>query len=137
MPRARRSRVDVQIDLMPMIDVVFLLLTFFIFVLVLTAQFKVSWVALPSAGAAEDQAEGRLVVIALTAEGEVLIDDEPVALGAIAQRLGAIEEASGHPPRIVLAVDREADWGPHVELQDALQAAGVEGWGYLRENTGP
>lgn len=65
-----------EIDLTPMLDVVFILLIFFIVTSVFVTEAGIE-VSKPEASTAESKAKD-LILIAITPEGEIWIDGEPV-----------------------------------------------------------
>lgn len=65
-----------EIDLTPMLDVVFILLIFFIVTSVFVTEAGIE-VSKPEASTAESKAKD-LILIAVTPEGEIWIDGEPV-----------------------------------------------------------
>ncbi|MEM1165654.1 MAG: biopolymer transporter ExbD [Planctomycetota bacterium] len=132
MRRPRRQPVALQVELMPLIDVVFLLLTFFIFAIVLTAPVRVMEITLPEAGASGERARGSVVVLSLAPTGEIRLDGEVVPTPVLRDRLTALQE-SDEPPQLVLAIDREATVGDQFELLDTVEAAGFREWNFLRE----
>ncbi len=124
---ARRHRVaqdDTELDMTPMLDVVFIMLIFFI---VTTSFVKESGVtvSMPQAESASQQ-ENTNIFIAITAEGEVWIDRRPVdprAVRVIVARL----HADNPEGSVIIQADEEAATGRLVEVMDQVRLAGVEG----------
>ena len=122
--RKRRFSSDEQadIDMTPMLDVVFIMLIFFI----VTASFvKESGIDInrPNAATAEIKERGN-ILIAITREGQIWIDKRPVdvrALRANIERLHA-ENPQGS---VVIQADRDSKNGLLVQVMDAARAAGV------------
>ena len=122
--RKRRfsSDEEADINMTPMLDVVFIMLIFFI----VTASFvKESGidVSRPNAATAEVKERGN-ILIAITSQGEVWIDKRPVdvrALRANIERLHA-ENPQGS---VVIQADRDSKNGLLVQVMDAARAAGV------------
>ena len=107
----------------PLIDVVFLLLTFFIFALVLMVRAEVLDVKLPEIAAGEAPS-GDLVTIVLDQEGAILVEGEPTGLDALGERVRALL-AERPEARLVVAVDREGRSGELIKLADTLAAEGL------------
>lgn len=107
----------------PLIDVVFLLLTFFIFALVLMVRADVLDVKLPEIGAGEAP-EGELITIALDQDGQVLLEGRPTELAALGERVRALRSEKPEA-RLVIAVDREGRSGELIKLADTLAAEGL------------
>jgi len=106
----------------PMLDVVFIMLIFFI----VTASFvKEAGVDVnrPNAETAEQQNRGN-IMIAIRPNGEVWVDRRPVdvrALRANVERLRA-ENPEG---TVVILADKESQTGLLVEVMDQVRLAGV------------
>ncbi len=122
----RRRRVTEEepgVDLTPMLDVVFIMLIFFI----VTASFvKESGVEVnrPDAATAILQERGNILV-AITATGQIWIDRrqvDPRAVRANIERLHA-ENPQG---AVIIQADRESKTGLLVEVMDAAKLAGVD-----------
>jgi biopolymer transport protein ExbD len=110
--------IDSGIDLTPLIDVVFMLLLFFI--LAATFSQPVLQVALPAASTAtaaeEDPAR---LVLAIDAEGVLHHGGAPIAIEAVPGLL------SSHPDGAVeLRVDRAAPFDAFIGVMDRLRAQG-------------
>ena len=123
MARSRlRSTDEAAVDLTPMLDVVFIMLIFFI----VTASFvKEAGVDVnrPNAETAEQQNRGN-IMIAIRPNGEVWVDRRPVdvrALRANVERLRA-ENPEG---TVVILADKESQTGLLVEVMDQVRLAGV------------
>jgi biopolymer transport protein ExbD len=119
--RARRTT-ESEVNLTPMLDVVFIMLIFFI----VTASFvKESGidVSRPSAGTAERKERGN-ILIAITANDQIWMDRRqvnPRALRANIERLHA-ENPQGS---VVIQADKDSKNGLLVQVMDAARAAGV------------
>ena len=120
----RRRRSSVVLNLTPLIDIVFLLLIFFM----LTSHFieeQVIPVDLPVADSGSTGEDKRFVEVVITPEGGVLVDGSPVSPEHLEQTLrGAL-----HAPdvRFVrLRGDRAAGLGLAVRVIDAARSAGAE-----------
>jgi biopolymer transport protein ExbD len=114
--------------MMPLIDVVFLLLTFFIYAMVVMVELKSSGVALVSVEGASDAVDQRIVLLEVDGSGAVLIDGDAVADDELDGRLREIAGRSDAPPLVVTLQDVESavDRGPGLlRLMDRIQRAGV------------
>ena len=151
MLRARRSAFRPSVEITPLIDVVFLLLTFFVFALILTVRMDATDIRLPEVrSGAETPPTSRPVVVGMSATGEITYDETLLtgaddAVGtdtADAIRRALLESAgiaeasllSGEAilPTLMLAIDEEATHGRILELLDALREAGISDFRYLR-----
>lgn len=114
---------DTEVNLTPMLDVVFILLIFFI---VTTSFVRESGIEVdpPQASTAEVQAQAS-ILIAITPDGDIWVDRQPVslaALGPAVARLQAAQPQSG----VVIQADKASRSGRLVEVMDRLRQAGVD-----------
>lgn len=124
MRRVRRMSSDVHVELTPMIDVVFLLLTFFLFSIVLMVRADVLDVNLPELGSGRTASETIPITVTITELGDVLVNKEPVGIDGVVEAVRGIREASGAGP-VVLAVDTAAPAGVMISIADELTGAGM------------
>ena len=120
--KSRRSEDDAGIDLTPMLDVVFIMLIFFI---VTTSFVKEAGIDVnrPSANTAERKERGN-ILIAIRDNGDVWIDKRAVdirAVRATVERLHA-ENAEGS---VVIIADEASETGVLVQVMDQVRMAGV------------
>lgn len=110
-----------------MIDVVFLLLTFFFFTIVLMVRADILDVNLPELRAGHSAEQSIPIAISIDSMGLISINGEPVTLDGIAQRIESMraqmDESVSSP--IVLAVDTQSPAGVMISLADALTGAGM------------
>lgn len=113
---------DATIDLTPMLDVVFIMLIFFI---VTTSFVKEAGIDVnrPSAQTAERQERGSIMV-AINSDGAIWIDQRQVDIRAVRaniERLHAENPEGG----VVIIADRVSQTGTLVEVMDQIRLAGV------------
>ena len=72
---------------MPLIDVVFLLLTFFVFSMVLMVRADVLDLDLPVLGESGEGRQGSLITVALDERGELFVGGEPVSWEGLGERV--------------------------------------------------
>ena len=138
MPKHKKGRVGIRMDMTPLVDVAFLLLTFFM----LTTQFKppeeVS-VILPSSHSAFKLPESDVMMITINEAGEIWlgVDQQRLmarlfgqeafdkaAVQVTKENLGNIliqARISNPKLRTVLKGDRKAPYGPVEDVMDVLQ----------------
>lgn len=123
---------EIRMEMTPLMDVVFLLLTFFIFALVLTARLQVTQIELPTAAAGADPEVAKYVVLGLTEEGSLTLDGEPLAweeaTETLTQTLAADESA-----RLLVAPDARGKNADLFRLMDMLGAAKITDLQFLRQ----
>lgn len=105
--------------MLPLIDVVFLLLVFFIYAMVSMVVHHGLKVDLPSAGSVSLEQED-YIAITIDADNHLFLNDEPVGADGLAARVKAL----GKP--VFINGDRKADLGLAIELLDDLKQAGIE-----------
>ena len=115
---------EAELDMTPMLDVVFIMLIFFI---VTTSFVKESGVSVSSPQAqTASQQESVNIFIAITAGGEVWVGRRPVdprSVRAIVARL----HADNPEGSVIIQADEDAATGMLVEVMDQVRLAGVEG----------
>ncbi|PMR67571.1 ExbD/TolR family protein [Halomonas heilongjiangensis] len=110
-----------EVNLTPMLDVVFIMLIFFI---VTTSFIKESGVEIerPESSAATPQPDAQ-VMVALTPEGAVWVDGEAVDAHRVGGRVAELVSEGGG---VVIQADRDATTGLLIEVMDRIRQAGVE-----------
>lgn len=127
----RRRRSNVILNLTPLIDIVFLLLVFFM----LTAHFiqdQAIDITLPKANSSKPIEKDEYVEVVLTPEGELQVDGKPVAKEDLEEIIrGALHAPNKHFVR--LRGDHESNLGMAVHVMDAARRAGAESLDILTE----
>ena len=110
-----------RIELIPLLDVVFLLLVFFIYAILSMSVHQGVRVTLPAAtGAAQPQT---IVRIVLDAHGALFLDGAPCDMQACVKRVA--ERVRRAPAAVLIHGDRRAELGIGIELLSRLRTAGV------------
>ena len=122
--RRRRMPVDseaAEVNLTPMLDVVFIMLIFFI---VTTSFVKESGVEIerPESVAASPRPNAQ-VMVAITSEGAIWVDGKPVDAHRIGPQVAELVSAEGS---VVVQADRNATTGLLIEVMDQIRQAGVD-----------
>jgi biopolymer transport protein ExbD len=123
MARRRRELDQSEVNLTPMLDVVFIMLIFFI----VTASFvKESGIDItrPPAATAERQERGNIIV-AITAENDIWIDRRQVAIKALRANIERLH-AENPQGALVIQADVKSQNGLLVQVMDAARLAGVK-----------
>ncbi len=124
MRRRRSKRQDEEeVNLTPTLDVVFILLIFFI----VTASFvKESGIDInrPAASTAVRKERGNILV-AITPTGQIWIDRRQIDVRAVRANIERLH-AENPQGAVVIQADRESKNGLLVEVMDAAKLAGVE-----------
>jgi len=109
--------------MLPLIDVVFLLLVFFIYAMLSMVVHRGLRVELPSAATAEvDLYE--YVGITITEDNAVFVGEEPVELNELVDR---VKERTGNLDNLPVFIngDRRSDLGMAVKILDLLKGSGI------------
>ena len=121
--RNRRKSEEQGLDLTPMMDIVFIMLIFFI---VTTSFVKETGVDVnrPNAETAERDEKGNILV-AITQNNEIWIDKRRIDLNAVRANIERlkIEYPEGS---VIIQADKEARSGLLVETMDQIRLAGVQ-----------
>ena len=129
--RRKRIREESNLDLTPMLDIVFIMLIFFI---VTTSFIKESGIEVnrPNAETAERDQKGNILV-AISENNEIFIDRRKVDLRAI--RLNIIRLKSENPEgSVIIQADKASQTGLLVEAMDQIRLAGVQEISIAAEN---
>ena len=118
----RRHREEPKVDLTSMVDVVFLLLIFFM-ISTTFIQNPGLTIKLPESGAKRDVTQPKEVKVYLSAAGDIFIGDKQLTLAELRQRLDGYG-TRGAAMTFVLYADAASRHGRVVELMDAARAAG-------------
>jgi len=117
-----------DINVTPMVDVMLVLLVIFI----ITAPFMASalHLSLPNAKSAQTNAPARFVHVQLNAQGQVFLENKPLALPELAKALRdranqAASTEDGELPEVQLQADADVSYGRVVEVMDLAQLAGM------------
>jgi len=130
MRRLRRHEEDVRVEITPMIDVVFLLLTFFVFSIVMMVRADVLNVELPELASGVPAERVEPITIAVGDDGGLLVNREEAEMETVVGMVAAIRDEFPEAP-IVLAVDVGSSSGVLIELADRLTGGGLGAFSIL------
>lgn len=133
--RRNRQRENVDINLASLIDVVFVLLLFFVVTTTFTRETQLR-VELPEATSAERAPadQGKLVEITISAEGVYSVNNHLLPKSDLATLSEAIDRESGGDNTLPLAISADGKT-PHQAVVTAMDAAGKLGFSQLRMTT--
>ena len=121
-PAKRKTRYPIQMPMTPLIDIVFMLLIYFL----LTTNFMVDEgikIKLPQANAAAPQTE-EVITVFVDAQGRAFLEDEEVSPGQLFDRLK--EKIGSRPDELVVVrADRTVILNKAVRIMDIAKAAGA------------
>ncbi len=132
--RSRGPEPMSDINMTPLVDVMLVLVVIFI----ITAPLLASSIRLdlPRTDAAQPSDAPKFVTVVLDKAGGAFIDDRPVALPELAQRLS--QAAQRNPDlEVQLRADQSVPYGRVVEVMGAAQKAGLNRIGFVADPVQP
>ena len=114
-----------RVEMLPLIDIVFLLLVVFIYTMLSMAVHKGLPVTLPSSDQVRRQEEKPLVLsITVRADSTIFLDKQPVALDDLA---GVLQNQAGQDPQagVLLFADRSLPYQALFKVLDRIKQAGI------------
>jgi biopolymer transport protein ExbD len=112
------------LNLTPLIDVVFLLLVFFLAATTFSSEEVEMELNLPEATTGESAQESRLLTINVREDGSISVDGRVVSMEGLAQKLRAAA-ARDRKQRVLIRGDTRAQLGVAVQAFDACRAASL------------
>ncbi len=127
---SRRRRLMGEINVVPYIDVMLVLLIIFMITApLLTSTLKLD---LPKSDAAQPSDVPQFITVALDKDGRAFFGDEAVDTATLAQRIG--DAAKRNPQtEVQLRADRTVPYGRVAELIGVVQKAGLTRIGFIAE----
>lgn len=128
--RRRRSQLNSEINVTPLVDVMLVLLIVF---MVAAPLLSVGVpVELPKTDAKSLPSQQEPITITVNNAGDVFLQDTPVALEVLEQRLMAIAQ-NGYEERIYLRGDQGSDYGSVMKVMARMNAAGFSNIGLVTD----
>ncbi|WP_424938760.1 ExbD/TolR family protein [Algiphilus sp.] len=128
--RFRKSREPSGIDISPLIDMVFILLIFFMVSTTFVKDMDLD-INRPSAQTAQ-QSSTKAIRVYIDNQGNTYLDGQPVRVWGIQSRLRDMLAAAGNPG-VLVVTDSEVPSGRLVEVVDQCRLAGAEDVGVATE----
>ena len=132
--RPRKVKQPPSLMLSPMIDMIFLLLVFFIVSTMYMSEVKTISLALPMAKYSETLKKSNFTV-SLKKDGKLYLEDAPIDLALLLDRVKA-EAKSDTAFSVTIRADEEASYKRVIALIDALKGAGVTNLGLATDPEG-
>jgi biopolymer transport protein ExbD len=142
MPKVKKNRMSVAIDMTPLVDVAFLLLTFFMLTTKFRPQEDVT-VNLPASHAKAKIPESNVITITFSPEGKIYfgVDSQqlrgqlfgesrklkpsiPVTIEELPD-LAQAARSTNPKMRVIIKGDKDGVYGPAEDVMNALQKAGI------------
>lgn len=121
--RNRRMAEKPEINIIPMIDIMFFLLVFFMMSTLYMVQVKTVDVDMPQAASAETQLSVSYVVT-MKKDGSLYLEDQSISEDALLARAAAEQQWSAKFS-VVVRADQGLDYGMVVGLLDKFKARGI------------
>ena len=122
----RRPRTEVSIELTPLIDVVFLLLIFFMVSTTFIRETQLD-LNLPEATGDLQQPEDQSIVVTIAEDGTYAVNDQALVNNQLATLMRALQQQMGEndaPKQLIITADANAT---HQAVVRAMDAAGQVG----------
>ena len=120
--RANQGETSGEINISPLIDVVFILLIFFIVTTVFVDETGVK-VDKPRAASQQD-IEKESILIGITAEGGVYYGGREIGVGGVRAVISRLQQEQQRP--VVIQADRETDTEKTIEVLDEAKIGGAK-----------
>jgi biopolymer transport protein ExbD len=135
--QSNRRQEEPEINLIPLIDV---LLVIIIFLMLTTTYSRFSGMELTLPTAASEEVEGKPneINIAVTAEGDVLVNRVPIIgrdVDSIATALGRAAPAGNDAPLVIINADAKATHQRVIDVMQAAQRVGLARITFATRNT--
>ena len=121
---------ELTLNLAPLIDVVFLLLIFFMVATTFVEREKELGVDLPQAETGDRVEEREEIVINLFEDGRIVLDGREVDRDELLETLTAAARQSRDTP-VTIRGDERASHGRVIDVMDACRLAGLENLGLM------
>ncbi|MBX8602551.1 biopolymer transporter ExbD [Pseudomonas cichorii] len=133
--RRRKPRENIDINLVSLIDVVFILLLFFIVTTTFTRETQLR-VDLPQAvtGTPDTEANLKHLDIAINADGLFSLNNQLLPKNDLATLIEALQRESAGDTSLLLSISADGKT-PHQSVITAMDAAGKLGFSHLRMTT--
>ncbi|MEW6460047.1 MAG: biopolymer transporter ExbD [Pseudomonadota bacterium] len=131
----RKPRENVEINLASLIDVVFILLLFFVVTTTFTRETQLK-VDLPEAvsGTPPEQTELKQVEVLIAADGAYSVNGKPLLESNLSNLMAALQKESEGDNSLPLIISADGKT-PHQAVITAMDAAGKLGFAHLRMTT--
>jgi biopolymer transport protein ExbD len=113
-----------RIEMLPLIDIIFLVLVVFIYAMLSMAVHRSLPVDLPHSAAVEIDPEVRLTIM-VRGEGDVYVDKKPVSMDELSSLLRDKSEAD-RDPGVILVADQNIVYQQLFAVLDRIKQAGIE-----------
>ena len=121
--RFKKTREESEINITPMLDIVFIMLIFFIVTTSFVKEISID-VNRPTKSPIKEQKKSEVISVRISAEGQIFVQDRLITIDAVRAN---VESYLALKPQaaVVVVSDREADAGFLVRVIDQSRLAGA------------
>ncbi len=119
-----RKKDDVQLDMTPLVDVVFLLLIFFMLSTSLSVNPGIK-IDLPKASAEQVKKKKTTLRVAVEAGGGIFLEGKKLTLEQLREKFAAVGKTAGDDALVVIEADKKVFHGLVVKVMDAAKSSGL------------
>ena len=120
---SRKKRIGARLEITPLLDVMFLVLVFFIYCIFDMAVHKGLKVELPRTGGAMEK--GERIVVTIKADDSMQLNGMDMSRAEIVSRVRELNAVKMDLP-VLISGDRKSSLGAGIELLGELKSVGVE-----------
>ena len=132
MMESRHRRFMAEINVIPLVDVVLVLLV--IFMITAPMLYRGIDIKLPSSASNTIKPEVRMV-LTIEKDQKLYLDKDPISVAQLERRLRSAKEQNADVS-VFLRADRDVPSGTVVQVMDGVKKAGIEKMGMVTEPTG-
>jgi biopolymer transport protein ExbD len=123
-----RANKPARIEMMPLIDIVFLLLVFFIYAMLSMAVHRGMQLDLPESSQAEMSKESPLSLSIRGVESgmEIFVNKLPVSLDELHHHLKAVTRAGSNDPQVLVFAEEKITYQQLYQVLDELKKTGIK-----------
>ncbi|MCD6269453.1 MAG: biopolymer transporter ExbD [Deltaproteobacteria bacterium] len=119
-----RKQDDVQLDMTPLVDIVFLLLIFFMLSTSLSVNPGIK-IDLPKSSAEQVKKKKTTLRVAIEATGSIFLEGKKLSLDQLREKFAEVGKANGDDALVVIEADRKVYHGLVVKVMDAAKTSGL------------
>jgi len=119
-----RKQDDVQLDMTPLVDIVFLLLIFFMLSTSLSVNPGIK-IDLPKSSAEQVKKKKTTLRVAIEASGSIFLEGKKLSLDQLREKFAEVGKANGDDALVVIEADRKVYHGLVVKVMDAAKTSGL------------
>ena len=120
----QKEQEGAEIDLTPMLDVVFIMLIFFIVVASFLKEAGVE-INRPDNNQPDNPEDSTSILVKITADNQIYIENRRIPVRAIRSNIQRLSAEDGPDTPVAIKVEKGAEVGPIIDVADAAREAGL------------